>query len=258
MNIYSKAKEIYNDTTDLKRDIFAAKKIVSLLKFIALIIISMIFLLQYWNFFSNIPLKKLPIFPIVLRKILNYSIFIIIIVLIIYHFVGRALINLKNKTKLLPIYDTIDDILEISTMIILNLKLISNLISFVHGINIMTNIDKTIYYIYLTLCLYVFVIWLYENNKKFWYLAEIQYTPYFDSLGNRIAYKDKVIYHGILYYVYENKNNMLGSDNKWYLSKDYYGVIHKEISLEEAVKDDGGKIRVYKYGMGERWKNLIK
>ena len=195
MNIYSKAKEIYNDTTDLKRDIFAAKKIVSLLKFVALIIISMIFLLQYWNFFSNIPLKKLPIFPIVLRKILNYSIFIIIIVLIIYHFVGRALI-------------------------ILNLKLISNLISFVHGINIMTNIDKTIYYIYLTLFLYVFVIWLYENNKKFWYLAEIQYTPYFDSLGNRIAYKDKVIYHGILYYVYENKNNMLGSDNKWYLSKD--------------------------------------
>lgn len=95
MNIYSKAKEIYNDTTDLKRDIFAAKKIVSLLKFVALIIISMIFLLQYWNFFSNIPLKKLPIFPIVLRKILNYSIFIIIIVLIIYHFVGRALINLN-------------------------------------------------------------------------------------------------------------------------------------------------------------------
>ncbi len=32
-------------------------------------------------------------------------------------------------------------------------------------------------------------------------------------------------------------------------------LIHKEISLEEAVKDDGGKIRVYKYGMGEMEKS---
>lgn len=41
---------------------------------------------------------------------------------------------------------------------------------------------------------------------------------------------------------------------EWYLSKSNSGIIHKEISLEDAVRDEKGKIKVYEYWMGEKGK----
>lgn len=32
----------------------------------------------------------------------------------------------------------------------------------------------------------------------------------------------------------------------------YIGIIKKDISLEYAIKDENGKIKVYVYGMGEK------
>lgn len=39
---------------------------------------------------------------------------------------------------------------------------------------------------------------------------------------------------------------------EWYLSKSNGGIICKEILLEDAVRDEKGKIKVYEYGMGEK------
>ena len=41
---------------------------------------------------------------------------------------------------------------------------------------------------------------------------------------------------------------------EWYLSKSNSGIIRKEISLEDAVRDEKGKIKVYEYWMGEKGK----
>ena len=49
--------------------------------------------------------------------------------------------------------------------------------------------------------------------------------------------------------VVSQKSNFEGSPH---LSKSNGGIICKEILLEDAVRDEKGKIKVYEYGMGEK------
>ena len=39
---------------------------------------------------------------------------------------------------------------------------------------------------------------------------------------------------------------------EWYLSRYNSGIIRKKILLEDAVRDEKGKIKVYEYGMGKK------
>lgn len=53
-------------------------------------------------------------------------------------------------------------------------------------------------------------------------------------------------------YLQKKKEN--AEKKEWYLSKSNSGIIRKEISLEDAVRDEKGKIKVYEYWMGEKGK----
>ena len=100
-----------------------------------------------------------------------------------------------------------------------------------------------------------------QRKEIYWYFADIRYTPFFDCNNKRIAQNDSVIYYGRLYSIHlldveehsvfiEEKREC--RKKEWYLSKSNGGIICKEILLEDAVRDEKGKIKVYEYGMGEK------
>ena len=267
MIMYTNAKEIYNDVQNFRKDIGAANKIVDLFKIVSFLIIGVTFLFQFWRNPFNIDMKSLPIFPTVLSRFLDKYVFEIFIALIIYKIIGDRLfrylvinVEVEFNIKLSPLFNTVEDIFEIGTMFLLSLKLCRNLLLCIRGVNIVASTDKNMYLTYLACSLFGFVNWLYMKNKYYCDLAEIRYTPYFDYEGKRIAQEDEVIYYGRLYNVYlldvedtefvEKRKSF--NKKEWYLSKDNIGIIRKEISLEEAVRDKNGKIKVYEYGLGER------
>ncbi|WP_313184019.1 hypothetical protein [Lacrimispora sp.] len=104
-------------------------------------------------------------------------------------------------------------------------------------------------------CLFLFRIfcWIYEKNKRYWDCVEKKYTPYFDSKGNRIPKEGNVVYNSKLYKVFWEKgdNDDLRCKGKWYLTEDTLGPVYLNILLEDAVKDESGKIKIYKDRMGE-------
>lgn len=270
MNIYSKWKEIFADVQNFRRDDSAARKIVDLLKIVSFLIICVTFLFQYWKNLININTEVLPKFPMALNQFLDKYTLRFFIALIIYKVIGENILGhfviyleVQFHLDLLPFFNTVENIFEISTMFILSLKLSRNLILCISGVDMIISNNKNIYFTYIVCGLFVFSNWLYTKNKNYWYLTKINYTPYFDCVGNRIAQEDMVIYYGRLYKIYlldleecsvfrEERKDF--GKKEWYLSKDNSRIIDKKISLEDAVRDEKGKIKVYKYGMGERGK----
>ena len=260
MSIYSKAKDIYEDASKFRKDKDAARKIVDLLKGMSLLCVLMIFLLQYYNFLTYIPLENLPLLPSALRGFLDKYTFGLFVALLVYccfasYLVGHLVIVIETNSnkKILHVVNTFEDVFEIAIMLVVTLKLINDLICFQHGIIIMNGINNKIYKLYLACTVVVFIRWIYIKNKNYWFYAKIKYTQYFDSRGTRIAKKDRVIYKGILYELsfFEGKD---GATGEWWLVKSRIGKIKGEILLENAVNDPDGKITVHEFGMGEKGK----
>mgnify|MGYP004504373893 CR=1 FL=1 len=266
MGFYSEAKEIVNDVQEIGKDNIGAKKIVGLLKIVLFLLVCATFIVQYWKLAFWINLEVFPTFPIFLTQFLDKYTYKFFVGLIFYKFVGYAFLRylvIRINIKLFPVLDTLEDTFEIGTLCILLLKLINNLFLCIHGVDVIKSEDKKIYLIYLICCFYWFVKGLYIKNKNYWYLADIRYTPFFDSDGKRIAQDDCVIYYGRLYKIHllDAEECSVFIDEKrgyrkkeWYLSKCDGGIIRKEVLLEDAVRDEKGKIKVYEYGMGKRGK----
>lgn len=271
MSFYSEVKEIVNDVQKLGKDNMEAKMIGDLLKGISFLIVCATFVVQYWKLTFSFDIEVFPTFPKWLNQFLDKYTYIIFAGLIIYKVIGYAILSylvisveVKFDIKLLPILNTAENIFEIGAMFILSLKLSNNLFLCIHGVDVIENTDKNMYLIYLACCFWLFAQWLYAKNKNYWYFAHIKYTPYFDCDGKRIAQKDSVIYYGRLYNIYlldvEERSVFIAEEERgyrkkeWYLSKSDSGIICKEILLEDAVRDEQGKIKVYEYGMGEKGK----
>lgn len=268
MSFYSEAKEIVNDVQKFGKGNIEAKKIVDLLKTVSFLIVCATFIVQYWKFMLGINVEVLPTFPIFLNQFLDEYTYILFLGLIIYKVVGYAIlrylvisIETKFNIKLFPALNTAEDTFEIGTLFILLLKLGNNLLLCIHGVDVIKSADKKIYLLYFICCFCLFVKWLYIKNKNYWYFADIQYTPFFDCNGKRIAQNDRVIYYGRLYSIHlldveehsvfiEEKREY--RKKEWYLLKSNSGIIRKEILLEDAVRDEKGKIKVYEYGMGKK------
>ena len=268
MWLYSEVKEIVNDVKKIVKDNIETKKIVDLLKIVSFLVVCATFIVQYCKFMFGINVEVLPTFPIFLNQFLDKYTYILFLGLIIYKVVGYAIlrylvINIETQVniKVFPVFNTAEDIFEMGTIFILLLKLSNNLFLCIHGADVIKNADKKIYLLYLICCFCLFVNWLYIKNKNYWYFADIRYTPFFDCNNKRIAQNDSVIYYGRLYSIYlldleehsvfiEEKREC--RKKEWYLSKSNGGIICKEILLEDAVRDEKGKIKVYEYGMGEK------
>jgi hypothetical protein len=167
-------------------------------------------------------------------------------------------VELKFKVELMPLWDTLEDIFDLVVSCILLLFSINQMIELCNGYNILTEDNEKTYWLMILYFTCGFVNWIYRNNRKKWHYRDISYTDYFDMDGSRIAKKDKVIYNGKLYKIFCDSDviqiNKSGTnkDSLLWLVNDSDGIIHKTILLEEAAKDEKGKLTVYKYGMGER------
>ncbi len=263
---YSAIKEMVNDAQKITRGSMGARRIVGLLRVFSFLIVFATFVVQYCGFEFGVNVKDLPMFPITLNQLLDKYLFCLFVGLIFYKgilndFLRYLVINvsIKFEIKLLPIFNTVEDVFEIGTMFILLLRFSGNLLLCLQGVNVIENTDKNMYSIYLIYCFWWFVNWLYIKNKNYWYFVKIKYTPYFDCNGKRISEKDSVIYYGRLYDIclLDAGAKSGYSKKEWYLLKFDSTIAREKILLEEAVRDERGKIKVYEYGMGEKWHDSI-
>lgn len=265
MDFYLGAKEIIKDVQKLREETIESKKIIGILRTITFLIVCTTFFVQYWNFKFSINIGTITLLPINLNHFIDNYTYTIFIVLIIYKAVGYIIlrhivisIGVKFNIKLFPVLNTVEDVFEIGAMIILSLYLINNLILCINGIYVIKSVDKDLYLIYLICCLCSFVNWVYIKNKEQWRRGANNYTPFFDCNGKQIAQSDKAIYYGELYDIClldidkKERTALIPNEKKsgkkaWYILKKGDFRKCEEVLLEDAVRDEKGKIKTYDY-----------
>jgi hypothetical protein len=258
---YSKSKELLKDFNEFFKDQRAVSKIVSFLLLVQSLLFILSLFIHYWNIFELVNLPLFPMFNNDFRLLLNNYTFgllwfeIIYYVLLKYIF-DKIIINLQFsiEIKLLPLCNTIEDILEIVIELLLIMFFTNYLIEYNYGIITLDVFNDKVFVMYF--CIFAFRIfcWFYAKNANYWNYVEKRYTPYFDCEGSRIPEESSVIYNSKLYEVslIKKNNNYLSDKGKWYLVEDTHnGWMSSEILLEDAVKDGKGKIKICKFRMGE-------
>lgn len=258
---YTKGKELLKDFNKIFTDKRAVSKIISFLGLIQIVLYFCILFVHYWNVFEYINVPLMPLFDNEFKIILhNYTfgsfVFITIYYIFIRYFLEKLIINLKVyfEIQLFPLWHTIEDFFGIIISFIIMLFFTNCLIEYIHGYEVLNKDNKLIFVLYFYLLLFKVFAWLYVKNESKWISLEKKYTPYFDCEGKRIPEDARVIYNGKLYKIFLKLKNAGNSvDNKeWYLSDKMFGsTADLEILLENAVKDEKGKIKIYKFGMGE-------
>lgn len=244
----------------------ASEKIIALIRGISFFLACILFVLYNWDFTNGKIVKILPIYPEEWYFVFDKYTFGCLLGLIIYRFLLRKMvyyiaicIKIDAKIDFLPICKTIEQVSEIGIMIILTLKISGDLLCWVNSIDCMTTENVRVYILYWICVIYIFAKWLYDKNATWVYYNDISYTPFFDSEGNRIAEDSMVIYWGKMYKVIATRKKvkeMYGAEiskKEWYLTDlDSHILFLDELTLEGAVKDKEGNIKVYEWGMGEK------
>lgn len=257
---YDKGKELLKDFNTIFKDQRAVSKIISFLELVQIVLFLCVLFVHYWNFFEYINLPLVPLFDNGIRSVLhNYTHFIFIIAILYFfpikYFLEKLIINLEvsRNVKLFPLWNTIEDLLGIAFAVIIALFFINCLTEFNHGYRTFDIRKDKVFIIFFYLFLFKIFCWIYAKNKRYWECVEKEYTPYFDCEGNRIPKEGNVVYNFKLYKVFWEKgdNDDLRRKGKWYLIEDTLGPVYLDILLEDAVKDESGKIKIYKDRMGE-------
>jgi hypothetical protein len=261
MNFLGEAWNICKNGMKFSEEKYAINKLANYLRIISTFIIFLVLFLQYWNFLKYFDVNKLPLFEYTLRLFLHRYTFVLFVVWLTFNFAFDSIftkiiihIECQYKIRLLPLWNTIEDIFELSVSCLLVLFSLNIVIEFCNGIDILIKENKEVYWVIIFYFACGVAKWIYIKNSNHWYYLNKSYTDFFDTYGNRIAIDDKVIYNGKLYKVYCDRNfqNTTKNCNNWWLVDDAFGIVNKNVLLEEAVKDEKGKIKVYEYGMGEK------
>ncbi len=258
MSVFGEVQSLYKNGKEFSKDKYAINKLADILRNISAIIILFLLLLQYWDFIDDYSIIKIPLFGDRLRDVLHKHSFVLFIVWIIFDTLSTpffskivVLIESECKVKLLPLWNTIEDLFEISIASLMVLFSANSFIEFYNGYNVLTIENQKVYGLIILYIFFGIINWVYIKNSNRWYYIEKRYTDYFDMSGNRIAEDDKVIYYGKIYkIIYAREDEVMNS--KLWLVEDTIRIIDKVILLEDAVKDEKGKIKVYEYGMGEK------
>lgn len=247
-------QEYHNDKMGLH-------KLFYLLRWVNFILLCLIYLSQYYNIFSGSIIERLPLFSEYWQKIfvkdIEFYFICLVGIIIIQIFLRKNAINLsvsRHNSNIMAVYNVISDLFQMGILFFVMLKFINDILLYTHNTNIMNETNQKFYCFYLIYCIYLFAHSLYIKKCNYWYYADKRYLPYFDFEGNRIAADDRVIFYGTLYNLKCEKNEK--SDlNEWVLSKegDHYISDENVITLQDAVRDKDGTIKIYKYGMGEKW-----
>lgn len=258
---YSRGKELLKDLNEFFKDKRAASKFVSFLLLLQSVLFILSLFIHYWNIFELINLPLFPMFNDDLRNFLNNYTYGIFWLSIIYYVLLKYIINklisnlpLPAEVKLFPLCDTIEDFIEIIIELSIILFFINYLIEFNYGIKTSDVVNNKVLIMYFCIFSFRIFCWFYAQNANYWNNIETRYTPYFDCEGNRIPEKSNIIYNSKIYKVFLKKGNYdnLRDKGKWYLIDDTFsGLVNIEILLEDAVKDEKGKIKICKFRMGE-------
>lgn len=263
LSVFSEFKSMYKSGKDFVKDDFPINKLARILRNISAILVLILLFVHYWDFMKQYHIGSIPLFEDGVRNALHKYTFVLIIAGIVFDVLSTPLLtpiiiylDSKCKIKLLPIWNTIEDLLEICVAAMMVLFSVNCWIEFYHGYNILIAENQKVYGIIVLYFMLGCINWIYAKNRTWWYYQEKTYTNYFDINGNRIAEDDRVIYYRKLYKIervsHNEGDNSVNSKNKLCLVENTFGIITHNILLEEAVKDENGGIRVYKFGMGEK------
>lgn len=250
--VSDKCKELASDNN-------AVNKLAYLLRKISVIIVFIVLLSQCWDFSYYVDGKMIPPLRDDVSLFLHKYTFGLFLAWIIYDVVDTGiycvliLLELKFKVVLIPLWDTITNTIKLLASCDLLLYSFDLVIESCNGNDILIK-DNEIYWLTTLYLAYVFVNWVYNKHKHKQRLRNTSYTDYFDMDGNRIANEDKVIYNGKLYEIFCTSDL---AKIKAFPSKNGIWLVDKisrltTISLEDAAKDEKGKLKVYRPGMGER------
>lgn len=265
LSIFNEIKSMLKIGNEFEKDDFAINKLARILRNISAILVLILLFIHYYDFLQQYHIERIPLFGDGVRNVLHKYTFVLLIAGIVFDVFSTPLftpiiiyLDSKCKIKLLPIWNTIEDLLEICISGIMVLFSVNSWIEFYHGNNVLITENRRVYGIIVIYFILGFINWIYVKNSTWWYYHEISYTNYFDINGNRIAEDDRVIYYSKLFKIervnVKEAENPLNSKNKLCLVENPHGIITHNILLEDAVKDEKGNIKVYEFGMGEKWR----
>lgn len=264
MSVIGEFENLYKNGKEFSKDKYAINKIASIVRKISVILTFIILFLHYWNLVQYYNVEKAPLFADELRVLLHKYTFGLLVIWIVFDTLStplfsRIIISIESKCKkrLLPLWNTIEDLLEVCSAGLMLVFITNALIEFSNGYNVFTKGNWKVYVLIILYFVFEIIKWVYIKNSNRWYYLEKAYTDYFDTNGNRIAKDDRVIYYGKIYKIVyardsdESETSIVNRKKLW-ITEDTYGTLNLDIMLEEAVKDEKGKIRIYEYGMGEK------
>lgn len=219
MSVFSELRSIYINGKEFSKDKYAINNLTSIMRNISSILILIVLILHYWGFMQYFNIPKIPLFEVRFREVLHKYTFMSLIVWIVFDFLtiplfSKIIIRLETKCKarLLPLWNTIEDLLKISSAGLMMLFSVNILIEFSNGYNVLTRENQNVYGLIILYFILGIINWIYIKNSNRWYYLEKAYTDYFDVNGNRIAEDDMVIYYGKLYeIIYARKNDTVNS-----------------------------------------------
>ncbi len=260
MGIYSDVRKMAHDFGALKNNKcsnFIVKQILLIIIFVFWVGTIMFWCFDFyiqWNFEHIIEV------PSKLNEFLNKYTFDMVVTMLVYtNFVCfyvwkiTRFLERRIKHKFMTLVITLEDFFEISILCILSFKLFINFVLENYCEKTIVN-NADIYILCMVWFILNFLKWLYGNNMLI-NENKLRYTNYFDSEGKRIPTDSEVIFYSKLYDVVnlDSNDNVVNErkTKKWYIC-DKNDIFNKDkILLEDAVRDANGKIKVYKYRMGE-------
>lgn len=252
MSLYSNLREVVTDAFKVIEEKDSTRKIIHSLEVISALSVLLIYLTESCNFRSLFTFEMKVGLPIKLEELLPKYCIVGFIVLCIYSlFLERIIrgivihIEVNKKKSLLPIKETIEDIYEIMLYGCIALKVIFDLMLCISGQDVIRDVNRIIFVGIILCSIWNFIFKIYIQKLHSWYYSGIHYTNFFDVDGKRIAEKDNVVYRNKLY-------SLQRKEDTWYLYDEKVRIPTKEISLEKAVMDSEGKLKVHYWGMGER------
>ena len=201
-----------------------------------------------------------PMFAAPFKAFLDRYSFQLIVVLLLYYLFrgvlwrGVNFVSGKMELNLLPLLNTIEELYEVFVIAIITLFFIDELIESLHGIVIFTRTNRYIFITFIAFSVLRLTYSMYTKNSTYWYYTNKKYTQFFDVDGKRISRDDKVVYNQKIYQVFSIKHEDFENrfePIEWCLAEYSVSILKKVISLEEAVKDEKGHLKIYKFGMGE-------
>lgn len=259
--MFSEVKEIINDLNDLGKDRYTISKIVRIIDIISTLLLGILLLSKYYDCFQYLSVPVFPLLPTIFRVGIKKYAIILLGIKLAYFMIFRKIftgvviyVQGELDKRLMPMWDTLEDLLELVTATTCCMFILNSLIEFYNGYSF--DVLEGNYLIPIFLCQVIgrIIYKIYIKNSNEWFCREIKYTNFFDSNGRRIAQDDQVIYYNKIYnlslFKEKTKDNL--NKSEWYLVDTHACTIKAKVSLEEAVKDEQGCIQVCDFDMGKQ------